>query len=76
MRHKARPPSCSVPSGSSVRPAGLPLPCRRRCPVFFAEKNLRPGVPGVERDTEINDPAFARACAEALLAHLAARRSA
>ena len=29
--------------------------------------NLREGVPLVEMDCEINDPAFAKACAEALL---------
>ncbi|MDP3069577.1 MAG: Tm-1-like ATP-binding domain-containing protein [Opitutaceae bacterium] len=33
--------------------------------------HLRPGIPVVESETEINDPAFARACAEALLGHLA-----
>ncbi|MEY2878012.1 MAG: hypothetical protein RLZZ15_392 [Verrucomicrobiota bacterium] len=35
--------------------------------------HLRAGIPVCEIDCEINDPAFARACAEALLAHLAAR---
>ncbi|MCE9520199.1 MAG: Tm-1-like ATP-binding domain-containing protein, partial [Verrucomicrobia bacterium] len=37
--------------------------------------NLRPGIPVRELDCAINDPAFARACAEALLAHLAASNS-
>ena len=32
--------------------------------------HLRPGLPVVALDTEINDPAFARACAETLLAQL------
>ena len=32
--------------------------------------HLRPGIPVRESDTEVNDPIFARACAEALLAHL------
>ena len=34
--------------------------------------HLRPGIPLVEHDVEINAPTFARACAETLLAHLAA----
>jgi uncharacterized protein (UPF0261 family) len=33
--------------------------------------HLRPDIPVVTHDGEINDPAFARACAESLLAHLA-----
>ncbi len=32
--------------------------------------HLRPGIAVVELDATINDPAFARACAEALLGHL------
>ena len=32
--------------------------------------HLRPDIPVRELDVEINDPAFARACAETLLAHL------
>jgi uncharacterized protein (UPF0261 family) len=36
--------------------------------LFEALRNgLRPDIPVVVRDEEINDPAFARACAEALL---------
>lgn len=35
------------------------------------ESNLRPDVPCESLDCEINDPAFARACAEALLAIMA-----
>jgi uncharacterized protein (UPF0261 family) len=31
---------------------------------------LRPGIPVIELDVEINDPAFSRACAEALLRSL------
>lgn len=34
-------------------------------------EHLRPGVPVIESDLAINDPVFARACAEALLANLA-----
>jgi uncharacterized protein (UPF0261 family) len=34
--------------------------------------HLRAGIACVEYDVAINDPAFARACAETLLAHLAA----
>ena len=37
------------------------------------KQHLRPEIPVRELDVEINDPAFARACAEALLAHLPAR---
>ncbi|MCX6952021.1 MAG: Tm-1-like ATP-binding domain-containing protein [Verrucomicrobia bacterium] len=32
--------------------------------------HLRPDIPVIEHDVEINDPVFARACAAALLAHL------
>ena len=34
-------------------------------------QHLRPEIPVLTPDVEINDPAFARACAETLLAHLA-----
>ncbi len=34
------------------------------------ERGLRPGVPCTSLDCEINDPAFARACVEALLANM------
>jgi uncharacterized protein (UPF0261 family) len=34
-------------------------------------QHLRPDIPVLTPDVEINDPAFARACAESLLAHLA-----
>jgi uncharacterized protein (UPF0261 family) len=37
--------------------------------------NLGPGVRLVERDLDVNDPAFARACADQLLAMLTARPS-
>ena len=36
-------------------------------------KHLRPEIPVVELDVEINDPVFARACAEALLEKLGTR---
>ena len=36
-------------------------------------QHLRPGLPVVELDCVINDPAFARACAETLLGHLRAQ---
>jgi uncharacterized protein (UPF0261 family) len=36
-------------------------------------RHLRPGLPVVELDCAINDPAFARACAETLLGHLRAQ---
>ena len=39
------------------------------------KKNLRPDVPVIECDTEINDATFARACAEALLGQIAFSRS-
>ena len=38
--------------------------------------HLRRDVPVVEMDVEINDPAFARACAEALLANMRAKSAA
>jgi len=42
--------------------------------LFAALKaNLRPDIPVVEADVAINDPAFARACAETLLAYLRGR---
>jgi uncharacterized protein (UPF0261 family) len=34
------------------------------------EENLRPGAPCITLDCDINDPAFARACVEALLANI------
>ena len=37
--------------------------------------HLRPDIPVLAQDTEINDPAFARACAEALLGHMHSRIS-
>ena len=37
------------------------------------KKHLRPGIPLVELDCAINDPAFAEACANALLANMQAR---
>jgi len=44
--------------------------------LFSALKShLRADIPFRDHDTEINDPLFARACAEALLGHLAARTS-
>jgi uncharacterized protein (UPF0261 family) len=39
------------------------------------KKHLRPGIPLIEMDCEINDPAFAEACANALLGLLKARAS-
>jgi uncharacterized protein (UPF0261 family) len=35
--------------------------------------NLRPGIPVIEMDCEINDPAFAQRCAETLLANMAGK---
>ena len=40
------------------------------------KNNLKPGIPLVEMECEINDPQFAEACASALLAHLKAVASA
>ncbi|MEO6789278.1 MAG: Tm-1-like ATP-binding domain-containing protein, partial [Chthoniobacteraceae bacterium] len=37
------------------------------------KKHLRPGIPLIELDCAINDPAFAEACANALLANMRAR---
>ena len=36
-------------------------------------QNLRPDIPVLTPDVEINDPTFARSCAETLLAHLASK---
>ncbi len=35
--------------------------------------NLRPDIPVVEMDCEVNDPAFAQRCADTLLANMAAQ---
>lgn len=37
------------------------------------KRGLRPGIPVIELDCEINDPAFAEACARTLLKHLEAK---
>jgi uncharacterized protein (UPF0261 family) len=37
---------------------------------FSLRAHLRPDIPVVTHDVAINDPVFARACADALLAHL------
>jgi uncharacterized protein (UPF0261 family) len=39
------------------------------------EANLRPGIPCQSLDCDINDPAFARACVEALLANIEGNRA-
>jgi uncharacterized protein (UPF0261 family) len=40
--------------------------------LFAAIKsNLKPGVPVIEMEVEINDPAFSAACAKALLENIA-----
>jgi uncharacterized protein (UPF0261 family) len=38
-------------------------------------KHLRPGIPLVEMECEVNDPVFAEACAQALLTNVAAAKS-
>jgi uncharacterized protein (UPF0261 family) len=37
------------------------------------KSNLRENIPVIEMDTTINDPAFASACAQSLLAHMQCR---
>lgn len=37
------------------------------------KRRLRPGIPVIEMDCEVNDPAFAEACARTLLQHLNVR---
>ncbi len=58
---------------SVVGAAGGPFHDPAADAALFAaiEGNLRPDVPCESLDCEINDPAFARACAEALLAAMA-----
>ena len=58
---------------SVISAAGKPFHSPEADTALFASlrQHLRTDIPVRELDTEINDPAFARACAEALLAHLA-----
>ncbi len=58
---------------SVISAAGKPFhsPAADEALFVSLKKNLRPDISVRELDTEINDPAFARACAEALLAQLA-----
>jgi uncharacterized protein (UPF0261 family) len=37
------------------------------------KRSLRPDIPVVEMDVNVNDPAFARQCAETLLSQMQAR---
>ncbi len=58
---------------SVISAAGKPFYSPDADAALFAalKEHLRADIPMIERDAEINDPAFARACAEALLAQLA-----
>jgi uncharacterized protein (UPF0261 family) len=60
---------------SVISAAGKPFHSPEADAALFAslKKHLRADIPVREVDTEINDPAFARACADTLLAHLAKR---
>jgi len=57
---------------SVISAAGKPFHSPEADAALFGalKQHLRPGIPVRELDVEINDPVFARACAEALLAHL------
>ncbi len=57
---------------SVIGAAGKPFHSPEADAALFGalKQHLRPGIPVRELDVEINDPAFARACAEALLANL------
>ena len=62
---------------SVVSTAGGPFHDPAADEALFAalEKTLRPGIGCISLDLEINDPAFAVACATELLANIAAHRS-
>lgn len=57
---------------SVVSAAGGPFHDQEADAALFGaiEAGLRPGVPCISLDCEINDPAFARACVEALLTNI------
>lgn len=57
---------------SAIGAPGGPFYDQHADAVLFGalEGGLRPGVPCLSLDCEINDPAFARACVEALLANM------
>ncbi len=59
---------------SVISAAGNPFHSPEADEALFTSlrSHLRPDIPFVAHDTEINDPAFARACAEALLKYLPA----
>ncbi|MEQ1862481.1 MAG: Tm-1-like ATP-binding domain-containing protein [Chthoniobacteraceae bacterium] len=59
---------------SIISAAGQPFHLPEADAALFGSirQHLRAGIPLVEMDCEINDPAFAEACAGALLAHLPA----
>lgn len=63
---------------SVISAAGKPFHDPEADAALFAalKAGLRPEVPVVEMDVEINDPAFAAACAEALLQNLQKHQSA
>jgi uncharacterized protein (UPF0261 family) len=58
---------------SIISAPGQPFHDRAADDALFAalRSHLRPEIPVIEMDVEINDPAFARACADALLANVA-----
>jgi len=66
------------PTSVSISAPGQPFHSPAADEALFSslKKNLRADIPIIEHDTAINAPSFARAraCAEALLAHLEARR--
>lgn len=62
---------------SVISAAGQPFHSPAADEALFTSlrSHLRPDIPVRDLDLTINDPAFARACAESLLAHLAAKKS-
>lgn len=60
---------------SIISAAGQPFHLPEADAALFGaiKQHVRPGIPLVELDCEINDPTFAEACANALLAHLRSR---
>ena len=58
---------------SVISAEGKPFHLPEADTALFAalKKHLRPDIALIEQDVEINDPAFARRCAEPLLAHIA-----
>lgn len=79
LNRYAAPVTVLLPRGgiSLVSAPGLPFhdPVADAALFDALLSHLRPGIPRIDLPLAINDPAFAAACAEALLAHLPRRES-